>query len=112
MPAADEVPLAIVSHRGAERLARGHPWVYRSDLARAPDSVARPVVVHDSRGRPLGWALWSPRSEIALRLLDRDPDARIDARWWHNRIATAVARRRALSSETTACRLVHGEGDG
>jgi 23S rRNA (cytosine1962-C5)-methyltransferase len=69
-------------------------------------------LVRDTRGRPLGWALWSPTSEISLRLLDRDPDACIDAAWWHERLRSALARRRGLAGETTACRLVHGEGDG
>jgi 23S rRNA (cytosine1962-C5)-methyltransferase len=86
--------------------------VYRSDLARAPDSPAGPVIAHDSRGRPLGWVLWSPLSEIALRLLDRDADARIDAAWWHRRLEAAAERRKTLSVDTTACRLVHGEADG
>jgi len=39
------------------------------------------VLVHDNRGKPLGWALWSPLSEISLRLLDRNPDAIIDQAW-------------------------------
>jgi 23S rRNA (cytosine1962-C5)-methyltransferase len=93
-------------------LARGHPWIYRSDLARAPSAPAGPVPVHDGHGRPLGWALWSPESQIALRALDRDPNARIDARWWQARIAAALSRRGALATETTAYRIVHAEGDG
>jgi 23S rRNA (cytosine1962-C5)-methyltransferase len=93
-------------------LARGHPWIYRSDLARAPSAPAGPVPVHDGHGRPLGWALWSPESQIALRALDRDPNARIDTRWWQARIAAALSRRGALATETTAYRIVHAEGDG
>ena len=45
-------------------------------------------------------------------MLDRDPSACIDGRWWRNRIAAAVARRRGIASETTGYRLVHAEGDG
>ncbi len=70
------------------------------------------VLVHDSRGKPLGWALWSPLSEISLRLLDRNPDAVIDQAWWDERIASAVARRVTLEDGTNAFRLIHGEGDG
>lgn len=103
---------AVVSPRGARRLARGHPWVYRSDVTRRPDCPAGPVEVRDGRGRPLGWALWSPRSEIALRLLDRNPRASIDAAWWRDRIATAAARRAAIAADATGYRLVHGEADG
>ena len=57
-------------------------------------------------------ALWSPRSEISLRLLDRNPDASIDAAWWYAAIANALTRRTGLDRDTNAYRLVHGEGDG
>jgi len=68
--------------------------------------------VHDNRGRPLGVALWSPASEISLRLLDRHRNTTIDSAWWHDRIGQAVARRNGLAHATTAYRVVHGEGDG
>ena len=67
--------------------------------------------VQDQRGRPLGVALWSPRSEISLRLLDRDTNAAIDAAWWTARIGAASARRAGLARHTNAWRVVHGEGD-
>jgi 23S rRNA (cytosine1962-C5)-methyltransferase len=106
-----QVP-AVVTARGEKRVARGHPWIYRSDLVRPPTGPAGPVPVRDGHGHPLGWALWSPESTIALRMIDRDPVATIDARWWRARIAAAVARRHALVAETTGYRLLHGEGDG
>jgi 23S rRNA G2069 N7-methylase RlmK/C1962 C5-methylase RlmI len=71
-------PTAIVSARGAARWAHGHPWIYRSDVVRAPTAPAGAVPVTDDRGRPLGTALWSPASEISLRLLDPSIDAPID----------------------------------
>jgi 23S rRNA (cytosine1962-C5)-methyltransferase len=70
------------------------------------------VRVLDRAGRPLGWALWSPTSEISLRLLDRDPGAVIDARWWMDRLGVALRRRQSLEATASAYRLVHGEGDG
>lgn len=103
---------AIVSPKGAKRWASGHPWIYRSDLTRRPDEPAGVVPVADTRGRQLGWALWSPASEISLRLLDRDPRARIDAAWWRDRISRAIARRAGLDHAANAYRLVHAEGDG
>ena len=103
---------AIVTNKGARRWAAGHPWIFRSDVTSRPDAAAGAVRVRDARGAQLGWALWSPASEISLRLIDPDPDARIDEAWWHARLATAVARRRPLAGEANAYRLVHGEGDG
>lgn len=76
-----------------------------------PDVDAGAVRVRDNRNRDLGWALWSPRSEISLRLIERDPDAAIDAEWWLTKVRTAVSRRKPLDAVCNAYRLVHGEGD-
>jgi len=97
-----------VSDRGAARWTRGHPWIFRSDLL---DDVQEPGVVSvtDQRGRFLGQALASPRSEIRLRLLDRN-EATIDRAWWKGRIAEALQRRAGV--DANAYRVVHGEGDG
>jgi 23S rRNA (cytosine1962-C5)-methyltransferase len=104
-------PTALVSPKGARRWATGHPWIYRSDVVRRPDAEAGAALVEAGAGAPLGWALWSPRSEISLRLLDRSPNARIDAAWWHARLERAIERRAPLDEVATAFRLVHGEAD-
>lgn len=97
-----------VSDRGAARWTRGHPWIFRSDLL---DEVAAPgvVAVTDSRGRFLGQAIASPQSEIRLRLLEHT-ERPIDATWWRERLQAALQRRAGI--DATACRVVHGEGDG
>ncbi len=102
---------ATITTRGEKRVTRGHPWIFRSDLVHPPSAPAGPVAVRDAHGHPLGWALWSPESVIALRMLDRDPSACIDTRWWRQRLAAAIARRRGIAAETTGYRLVHAEGD-
>jgi 23S rRNA (cytosine1962-C5)-methyltransferase len=104
--------IARVSNKGTRRWAAGHPWIYRSDVIERPDAPAGAVLVEDNRGRKLGWALWSPKSEISLRMIERDSDATIDAAWWRRRVETALARRGGLSAGTNAFRLIHGEGDG
>jgi 23S rRNA (cytosine1962-C5)-methyltransferase len=103
---------AVVTKKGAARWAAGHPWIFKSDVRRRPSVEAGAVRVTDVQGAFLGWALWSPASEISLRLLDSAPDASIDGEWWHTRIAHAVTRRASLATTTNACRLIHGEGDG
>jgi 23S rRNA (cytosine1962-C5)-methyltransferase len=96
-----------VTARGAERWVRGHPWIYRSDVVEAAGAAGL-VPVHDPRGRFIGQALYSPTSEIRLRLLERT-DRPVDAAWWRERLAASASRRSGL--DATACRLVHGEGD-
>ncbi|MBK5189709.1 MAG: class I SAM-dependent rRNA methyltransferase, partial [Gemmatimonadaceae bacterium] len=103
---------ATVSARGADRWNAGHPWIYRSDLIDPPAAPAGAILVTDRGRRPLGVALYSPASEIALRLLDRDPSASLDAAWWRDRLARALTRRAPLDALTNAYRVVHGEADG
>jgi 23S rRNA (cytosine1962-C5)-methyltransferase len=66
------------------------------------------VVVKDQRGRFIGQALYSPRSEIRLRLLERS-DCPVDASWWRERLAASAAQRSRI--DATAYRVVYGEGD-
>lgn len=108
MPSPDS---AVVSARGATRWQRGHPWIFRSEVMRFPESPAGAVVVEDPRGRPLGTALWSPASEISLRFVDRRPLPTLDAAWWHDRLRQALEQRADILRHSSACRLVHGEGD-
>lgn len=104
--------LATISPRGTKRLKGGHPWIFRSDVITRPAAPAGIVRVESARGEPLGWALWSPASEISLRHIDRNPSAPPDAAWWHARLETAIARRTPIVAHANAYRLVHGEGDG
>ncbi len=99
----------IVSAKGAARWQAGHPWIYRTDVYDEPRDAPGVVTVTDRRGRHLGQALYSPASEIRLRLLTtgREP---IDASWWADRISAAARRRAGIPA--TAYRVVHGEGDG
>jgi 23S rRNA (cytosine1962-C5)-methyltransferase len=103
-------PAIAVEPRGARRWRGGHPWIYRSDVA-AGDAPPGIVRVTDRRGRFLGQALWSPASEIRLRLLTRDPDP-VSPAWWARQIAAALARRAVLDPPADAFRVVHAEGDG
>jgi len=99
---------AVVTRRGADRWVRGHPWIYASDVSSAPDAPGL-TRVEDPRGKFIGQALCSPRSEIRLRLLERS-DRQVDTAWWIERLGRALARRGSI--DATAYRVVHGEGDG
>ena len=81
-------------------------------LFRSPDAPAGAVLVRDASRHPLGWALWSPASEISLRLLDARADAVIDASWWRDRLRRSADRRASLGGVTSAWRVVHAEADG
>ena len=99
-----------VSRRAEERVHSGHPWIYRSDVVETSASAGDTVRVVGPRGRALGDALYSDRSEIRLRMLTRG-DVRADAALWRARLQQAIAFRATLDIDATAYRLVHGEAD-
>ncbi len=107
-------PTVTVSKRGEDRILRGHPWVYRSDILAVSDAgageVVRVVSGGGGRHRVLGAALYSDRSEIAIRIVSRTDEA-VDGRFWRRRLEQALAYRATLQIDATAFRLVHGEGD-
>ncbi|MGZ6124494.1 MAG: class I SAM-dependent rRNA methyltransferase [Myxococcales bacterium] len=107
-------PVVLVSRRGAERLAQGHAWVYRSDIA-APETLAGGEVVRlvDERGHFVGKAFHGSTSQIAVRLLTREDDP-VDEEFFATRLQRAVALRETVRPDPErrrAARLVHGEAD-
>lgn len=101
----------VVQPRGAQRILRGHPWVFRSDVQADGGASAGAVVrVVDGRGGHLGFALWSSRSEIRLRMVERGETLAED--FWRRRLERAIVWRREVAAGAHACRLVHGEADG
>ena len=100
-----------VNKRGADRIRKGHLWIYRSDVAEPQDVAGGSIVsVRDPHGNFVGQALFSDRSEITLRLLTQS-EAPVDREWWRQRIREAASRRRPFVSETNAYRLIYSEGD-
>ncbi|HEX7999163.1 MAG TPA: class I SAM-dependent rRNA methyltransferase [Pyrinomonadaceae bacterium] len=100
-----------IKQKGAERARAGHLWIYRSDVNDAKQVEGGSIVrVVDERGRFVGQALWSDRSEISLRLLTLR-DETIDREWWLSRLRSAAARRALIAPAANAYRLVYSEGD-
>ena len=108
-------PGAVVNRRAADRLRAGHLWVYASDIQALtppnPEETLLPVA--DNRGIFLGTALYSPASQIALRLISRDA---LDRAGWlkliESRLRAAITRRKPmLDAANDACRLCFSEAD-
>jgi 23S rRNA (cytosine1962-C5)-methyltransferase len=104
------VPSVTISSRGEQRLRGGHPWIYRADVTGGDASGGDVVVVVGPRGRPIGTALFSDRSQIAIRMLAVGESADVAA-LIRARLERAIAFRAALGLDATAYRLVHGEAD-
>jgi len=101
----------IVSKRGESRVRSGHPWIFKSDVARAAGVAPGTVVrVLGPTGRPLGFAFFSAQSEITLRMIERGDT--LSPTFVRDRLLAARAWREAIAPGVEALRLVHGEGDG
>ncbi|MEM7394756.1 MAG: class I SAM-dependent rRNA methyltransferase [Verrucomicrobiota bacterium] len=105
--------LTIQLSRNLRRdILRGHPWIYRNAIRNPPPSKAgRLCRVIDMKGSPVAWALYDPHSPLALRVLslDRQPPT---PETYARRIRHASSlRRTCLPPDTTAWRLINGEGD-
>jgi 23S rRNA (cytosine1962-C5)-methyltransferase len=100
----------IISQRGEERVRSGHPWVYRSDVAQVSAAGGDVVRAAGPRGKTIGYALYSDRSEIALRVFSRAAEPPAET-LWRERLLAAIDYREGLSIDSTAYRLVHGEAD-
>ncbi|HTW70529.1 MAG TPA: class I SAM-dependent rRNA methyltransferase [Acetobacteraceae bacterium] len=110
---ADRPVLRLASGQG-RRLRAGAPWVFSNEIAMRPEyrrmvpgSLVR---LEADDGTRFGTFMFNPHSLIAARLLDRNPDAAIDAGWVRERLAAAMALRARLC-DGPFHRLVHAEAD-
>jgi 23S rRNA (cytosine1962-C5)-methyltransferase len=103
-------PTVTITKRGVERLASGHPWIYRSDVI--PAAGVEPGVVRliDQKNHLWGQALYSSQSQITLRFLTRE-ERPFDAAFLTERIRDAAAFRQQVAAGAQAYRLVASEGD-
>jgi len=100
-----------VSRRGANRLKEGHVWVYRSDIVAANGVAPGALVgVVDEREKPLGTALYSSASQIAIRMVSRDAVNDLN-RLLRERLQAAIAYRERVVRDTDAYRIVFSEAD-
>ena len=102
--------------RGKEdSLLRFHPWVFSGAIQHADEGIAEGEVVRvlKSDGGFIAIGHYQAGS-IAVRVLSFR-DVEIDARFWHSRLASALAMRQTIgiadNPQNNTYRLVHGEGD-
>jgi len=97
------------------RSARFHIFLYQKMIKGASADAAPGdcVAVYDRQGALFGYGLYNPRSRIVVRMLSFG-DTPVDDSFWRTALERAVTLRTnllRLDEQTTACRLVHAEGD-
>jgi len=110
---------ARITRRAADRLRSGHLWVYASDIESLSSGSGDPpnlLPVADNRGLLLGTALYSPSSQIALRLIAREA---VDEPGWlallESRLERSIERRipqlKVEDAGIDSCRLCFRDVD-
>jgi 23S rRNA (cytosine1962-C5)-methyltransferase len=105
----------VVGPESVRMLELGHPWVIADRYtAQWPAGTAGDLVeLVDGGGRFLATALLDPGERIVARVLGR-ARLQLDPAWIARRLRSALElrHRHGLVGDTTAYRLVNGEGDG
>ncbi|MGH9737506.1 MAG: class I SAM-dependent rRNA methyltransferase [Candidatus Acidiferrales bacterium] len=100
----------VISPRGVERIRAGHLWVYRSDVREAQAQPGAIVRVTDERSRFHGWAFYSDKSQISIRVLTRE-DVPVGRQFFAERLRHAAEYRKRVVENSDAFRLVYSEAD-
>ncbi|WP_380052605.1 RSP_2647 family RNA methyltransferase [Falsihalocynthiibacter sp. SS001] len=99
----------------ARAIRHGFPWVYANELVtdRRTKALSAGTLaqLQDTNRTPMGVVTVNPKSKIIARVLDRDPEAVIDAAWFEEKFTRALAHRERLY-EAPFYRLIHAEADG
>ncbi|AML52508.1 RSP_2647 family RNA methyltransferase [Falsihalocynthiibacter arcticus] len=99
----------------ARAIRHGFPWVYANELVtdRRTKALASGAlaILEDTNRAPMGVVTLNTKSKIIARILDRDPEAKIDAAWFEAKLRRALDHRERLY-DTPFYRLVHAEADG
>lgn len=100
----------VISPRGVERIRAGHLWIYRSDVRETRAQPGAIVRVTDERARCHGWAFYSDKSQISIRLVTRE-DAPVGRDFFVERLNRAAGYRKRVVEGSEAFRLVYSEAD-
>ncbi len=96
------------------RIDRGSPWAYANEIRMDGDAKALAagslVTLHRVDGKAYGVGMFNPHALIAVRLLDRNAHAVIDAEFLARRLRRALDLRARLFAQPFY-RLVHAEAD-
>jgi 23S rRNA (cytosine1962-C5)-methyltransferase len=97
-------------------LERKHPWVFSGAIDQVKENPknGETVKVISADGKFLGWASFSLKSQISLRIWSFSENEIIDSKFFQEKISQATEYRKQLidSSNTNVYRLVNSESDG
>jgi len=108
-------PTLKIKPKEGRRARAGSPWLFSNEIVvdaevkKLEPGAAVNVVLDD--GKPLGTAIFNPRTLIAARLVSTDENAPLDVELFADKLRTALSLRERLFA-TPFYRVVHAEADG
>ncbi|MDA0288543.1 MAG: class I SAM-dependent rRNA methyltransferase, partial [Proteobacteria bacterium] len=113
-PKSTSIPVIRLKPGREKSVHRRHPWVFSGAVESEVDAnqPGQPIRVESSSGKFLGFAAWSPKSQIRLRFWSFKEQDQIDENFIHARLQKALSDRSSSDLASNAKRLVHGEADG
>ncbi len=96
------------------QLKRGHAWLFSGGIQSVPPDLLPGSLVdlQDAAGEFVARGYYNPKTDIAVRVLTRDPAQAIDRDFFRQKIGQAVALRAVLDpAQTDTYRLINAEGD-
>lgn len=105
------MPGLVINPRA--RIFHGHDWVYSSEVKKTfgDPQIGEVVSLKDYKDRPLGSAIYNPKSQIVARRISRRKQ-KLDREFFHRRITQAIALRERCGINSQVARLVWSESDG
>ncbi|KAB0665705.1 class I SAM-dependent rRNA methyltransferase [Oryzomonas japonica] len=104
----------VLNKNEDKRIKSGHPWVFSNEIREVSDKGAAPgaaAELYDAGGGFIGCGHYNSRSLIAFRLLSRRQADLDQPEFYEQRVAAALAHRRALYPGMATFRAVYGESD-
>ncbi len=110
-------PKVILKKGKAKPFWFHHPWIFSGAIQEIKGNTQNGdlVDVFEDSGKFIGKGFINQKSQIAVRLLTWDIHEKIDPEFFHRKIAEAIRLREnvlAMSSVSSAYRLIHSEADG
>ena len=107
-------PKAIITKKGENWVAGGHPWIYDAEVISVKGDFENGSLVDavSEKGKYIGTGFISTESKIRIRLVSKNANDKFDRDFWKRRVKYAWDYRKTVMGEDIGCcRLIFGEAD-
>ncbi len=105
---------AIITDKGANWVANGHPWIFEDEVTEIAGNAENGCIVDavSAKGRYIGSGFLSLNSKIRIRLISDNANDKFDSSFWKRRVEYAWNyRKTVMGDDISCCRVIFGEAD-